>query len=234
MPRMMFGVPSFRVIAKVLKPWLPWPVQLQILKLISRVYHGRMEQWGFRTPKTRTHPASSATFMAHVSYRHIAVHPGVRDVQGETVRFEDGAQIEVDTVIAATGYHVDLPFLPAHITPVVERRLETYRRVVHPDWPGLYFVGFFNVSGGANISMMDVQTQWMAALVSGDAGLPSPAEMRADILGEQRFMAGRFPAAARYGLELDPVRYRAQIAEDVQRPGGTPLARAHAGDLMPR
>jgi cation diffusion facilitator CzcD-associated flavoprotein CzcO len=218
MPRMILGVPSFRVISMVLKPWLPWRVQREILVLISRVYHGRMEQWGFRTPETRTHPASNATYMAHVSYRRLAVHPGVSAVEGNAIHFDDGTSIEVDTVIAATGYHIHLPFLSPAIAPVIERRLEAYKRVVHPDWPGLYFIGFFNVSGGANISMMDVQSEWMAQLVGGEVGLPSAAEMRVDIAREQRFLEARFPSSARYGLELDPLRYRKQIAQELQRP----------------
>lgn len=37
------------------------------MRAISRVFHGRMEDWGFRTPANRTHPASNATFMAHVA-----------------------------------------------------------------------------------------------------------------------------------------------------------------------
>lgn len=213
MPRMILGVPSARVLLKVQKPWMPWPVQRQIMRAISRVYHGRMEQWGFRTPKTRTHPASNATFMAHVAYNRIGVKPGVQSVHGKTVRFVDGTELEVDTIIAATGYHIDLPFLDASIAPVRERRLEAWKRVVHPDRPGLYFIGFFNVSGGANISMMDTQSELMTALISGRISRPSAAAMKADIAAEQRFMAGRFPAAARYGLELDPGRYRKQLAE---------------------
>lgn len=217
MPRMILGVPSARVLGTLNKPFLPWPVQRQIMRLVSRFFHGTMEQWGFRTPKTRTHPASNATFMAHVSYRKITVKPGVEDVDGTTVRFTDGSSVDVDTVIAATGYHIDLPFLPADVSPVVQRRLDAYKRVVHPDWPGLYFVGFFNVSGGANISMMDVQSEWLAALVSGDLDLPSRSAMYADIRREHRFLARHFPGAPRYGLELDPRRYKRKVAEEFGR-----------------
>jgi cation diffusion facilitator CzcD-associated flavoprotein CzcO len=212
MPRMILGVPSARILAKLNRRWLPWVAQRQLMRWISRLYHGTPEQWGFRTPKSRTHPASNATYMAHVSYRRIGVRPGVSGVVGSTVEFDDGRLLEVDTIIAATGYEIDLPFLPKPISPVAERRLETYKRVVHPDWPGLYFIGFFNVSGGANISMMDVQSGWMAAIVSGTTELPSTAEMRRDIHREQRYLAKHFPGSARYGLELDPVRYRKQIA----------------------
>ncbi len=220
MPRMILGVPSARVISLVARPYLPWPVQMRILRAISRIYHGRMEQWGLRTPTKRTHPASSATYMAHVAYQKITVKPGVREAHAKTVTFLDGDSIEVDTVIAATGYHLNLPFLDRALAPVTGRRLDAYRRIIHPEWPGLYFIGFFNVSGGANISMMDVQSELLTAVVNGRAGLPSRQEMRADITTERRFMERRFPDAARYGLELDPVRYRKQIAEALHQPTG--------------
>ena len=224
MPRMILGVPTPRILSKLVKPSFPWLVQRQILRAVSRVYHGRMEQWGLRTPVTRTHPASSATFMAHVSYQRIGIKPGVADVDGTTVRFTDGTLLEVDTVIAATGYHIDLPFLAKDVAPVAERRLEAWYRIVHPDRPGLYFIGFFNVSGGANIAMMDTQSQLLAAVLGGRADLPSPAQMHADIAAERRFMARRFPSAARYGLELDPARYSRQVREFLGRRVSDPAA----------
>jgi cation diffusion facilitator CzcD-associated flavoprotein CzcO len=211
MPRMILGVPSARIIGKIAKPWLPWIVQRQAMRWISRLYHGRPEQWGFRTPKTRTHPASNATYMAHVSYQRIDVRPGVARIDGRRVEFDDGGSAEVDTIVAATGYEIDLPFLPKSVSPVVERRLEAYKRVVHPDHPGMFFIGFFNVSGGANISMMDVQSRLLASVLRGDTALPSPAEMHRDIARERRYLVKNFPASARYGLELDPRRYRRQI-----------------------
>lgn len=215
MPRMILGVPSARVMTRLLKPWMPWVVQRQIMRAVSRVYHGRMEQWGLRTPRTRTHPASNATFMAHVAYGSIGIRPGIASVRGKTVTFVDDSELEVDTIIAATGYHLHLPFLQGDLAPVTNRRLDAWQRVVHPDRPGLFFIGFFNVSGGANISMMDTQSRLMTAVLGGRVRLPSAAQMREQVRAEERYMARRFPSAPRYGLELDPVRYKAQIAEIV-------------------
>ncbi len=223
MPRMILGVPSARIMARFNKRWLPWIVQRQVMRWISRLYHGRPEQWGFRTPKTRTHPASNATYMAHVSYGRIDVRPGVERIDGRTVQFADGTSAEVDTIIAATGFELDLPFLPKTVSPVVERRIEAFKRVVHPDWPGMYFVGFFNVSGGANISMMDVQSRLITAVLRGDAELPDVAGMHRDIAREQRFLAKHFPDSARYGLELDPSRYRRQVAKVLDGGAKRPL-----------
>lgn len=217
MPRMVFGVPSARLLSKVNKWFIPWPVQRAVMRTLSRVFHGSMEQWGFTTPKKRTHPASNATFMAQVALRRISVRPGIEDVNGNKVQFVDGQTVEIDTIIAATGYEIDLPFLPRDISPVTGRRLDVYKRVVHLDWPDLYFVGFFNVSGGANISMMDVQSEWVAALVSRQVTLPTRAEMRTGIEREKRFIARRFPSAPRYGLELDPRWYRREVSRELRR-----------------
>lgn len=218
MPRMVLGVPSARILGRINKPFVPWIVQRQVMRTISRVFHGRMENWGLRTPTRRAHPASNATFMAQVAYRKIAVRPGVSHVEGQEVTFSDGTSVEVDTMIAATGYEIHLPFLGEEVSPVDGRRMRLYKRVVHPSWPGLYFVGFFNVSGGANISMMDVQSRWVAALVSGQVGVPSQAAMLSDIAREREYLRRTFPDAPRYGLELDPRRYRKEVARALRYP----------------
>lgn len=222
MPRMMFGVPTPRILGKINRPFLPWVVQRQVMRLVSRMYHGRMEQWGLRTPSVRTHPASNPTFMAHVAYGKIICGPGVRKIEGQTITLENGVGVEVDTLIAATGYDIDLPFLADGVSPVNGHRIDTYKRVVHPSWPGLYFVGFFNVSGGANIAMMDVQSEWVAALESRLTSLPSVTQMRDDIAHEREDIEKKFPTGARYGLELDPHAYKKDLRAEMGRKGGRP------------
>jgi len=146
----------------------------------------------------------------------VAAKPGIAEVRGREVRFADGSSAEFDTMIAATGYEVDLPFLEPEVSPVRGQWLDLYRRVVRPGQPGLYFAGFFNVTGGGNIRMMDDQAAWIAALETSRAGLPDQAAMAADIQRERAGIARLYPDSPRYGLELDPVQYRRDLAE-VQR-----------------
>jgi cation diffusion facilitator CzcD-associated flavoprotein CzcO len=40
MPRMFLGVPTSRVLARIEKPWFPWPVRRRIRELIARMAHG--------------------------------------------------------------------------------------------------------------------------------------------------------------------------------------------------
>ena len=217
MPRMFMGVPTAQVLAKLEKPWMPWPLRRTIRTLIARMAHGTMEQWGFRTPKTRTHPAGHHLLIGHFIWGRITAKPGIRSVEGARVTFDDGTVRRFDAMIAATGYEVETPFLdPAH-APMDGHWPDLFHRVVKPGVPGLYFVGFFNVAGGGNIRMMDDQADWVAALVGGDLTLPAPAEMQAAIRAERARIAKLYPDSPRYGLELDPAIYRADLAREVKR-----------------
>ena len=226
MPRMFLGVPTSRVLGKLEKPWMPWPLRRWIRTTISRVAHGRMEQWGFVTPKTRTHPAGHHLLMSQFIWNRVSAKPGIASIRGDEVRFVDGSSGKYDVMIAATGYEVDLPFLSAELSPVRERWLDLYHRVVRPGSHGLYFVGFFNVSGGGNVRMMDDQAEWVAALETGEVGLPSTDEMRRQIQQDQLRVARLYPDSPRYGLELDPRDYRAALAKEVRR--GAAQKSAHA------
>jgi dimethylaniline monooxygenase (N-oxide forming) len=217
MPRMLFGVPTSRVLGKLEKRWMPWPLRRTIRELLVRIVYGRMEQWGFVTPKTRTHPTSHTTLMQHFVWGRISAKPGIESVQGREVRFTDGSSASYDSVIAGTGYRVNLPFLAPELRPLEGHQLALFLRVVHPRQRGLYFAGMFNVAGGGNIRMMDDQAQWISELICGDLGLPDSARMHAVMTEEQAFLQRNFPGSARYALELDPPFYRRQLARESER-----------------
>ena len=91
----------------------------------------------------------------------------------------------------------------------------------------MYFLGFFNVSGGGNIRMMDDQAQWVAALETGEVGLPSPESMKRTILKERETVTRLYPDSPRYALELDPRVYRAALAGAMRQ--ARPVARPREG-----
>lgn len=220
MPRMLFGVPTSRVLAKLEKKWMPWPVRRTIRELLNRVVHGSMEQWGLVTPKSRTHPTSHPNLMSHFVWNRITARPGIKSVMGTTFTFTDGSSADYDSVIAGTGYSVELPFLAPELRPLEGHQLELFLRVVHPTQRGLFFTGLFNVAGGGNIRMMDDQAEWIAELVCEDLKLPDASEMKRVMEQEQQFLRQHYPGSARYALELDPVFYRKQLGKERQRARG--------------
>ena len=221
MPRLMFGKPQSRTLGLLEKPWLPWRLKVWTRTQLTRVFHGRMEDWGFRTPKGRTHPISHPTLIFHLAWNRIKAKPGIAGVEGQVVRFVDGTAEAIDAIIAATGYETDLPFLPEGTSPVRGTHMELYNRIVHPDLPDVFFVGFFDVTGGSNIRMMDDQSEYAAAIAAGAIKLPDVDGMKRAIAEDLAFQRQQFPDSPRYGLELDPVRYRKRLAADYKRNGVT-------------
>ena len=72
-------------------------------------------------------------------------------------------------------------------------------------------MGFFNVSGGGNVRMMDDQSHWIAQLMKGTMKLPDLAQMQNEIEQERDDIKKLYPDTPRYTLELDPVAYRARL-----------------------
>lgn len=221
MPRMMFGVPNSRVLGMLEKSWMPWGLKIWIRTTLTRMFHGRMEQWGFRTPNTRTHPISHPTLISHIAWRRITVKPGLREVEGDEVVFVDGTRERFDAIIGATGYVTDLPFLAREFWPLKQHRFALYNRVVDPKHTGLFYIGFFDVTGGSNIRMMDDQSEYIAAIASGAVTLPTPPAMENAIAEDHAWYAKLFPDTPRYANELDPVRYRKALAAEYARCGAS-------------
>lgn len=222
MPRMMFGKPQSRTLGLLEKPWVPWAVRIRVRALLTRIFHGNMEEWGFRTPKTRTHPISHPTLISQMAWGRITAKPGIRSVQGREVTFVDGTSDTFDAIIAATGYVTTFPYLAKEKWPLQGTRPVLYNRVAHPTMPGLYFVGLFDVSGGSNIRMMDDQSEYVAAIAAGRVRLPDAEDMRQAIAADHAFSEKEFPGSPRYGLELDPWRYRKLLAREYARNRVTP------------
>ncbi len=84
---------------------------------------------------------SNATIVQHIAYRRVEAKNGIASIEGRRITFADGTAEEFDTLIAATGYKIALPFLSEDILPVRNNEVELYNRMIHPDWPGLYFIG---------------------------------------------------------------------------------------------
>ena len=154
---------------------------------------------------------------AHIAWDRISIKPGVESIRDNEVRFTDGTSETYDVMIAATGYEIDLPFLSNDLSPIEGHRINLYRRMVHPEYPSLCFVGLFDVSGGANIRMMDIQCKWLAAVIDGEIPLPGKPEMIREYEAAQQHMAKLYPNTPRYGLELDPREYGLALREDFQR-----------------
>jgi dimethylaniline monooxygenase (N-oxide forming) len=134
------------------------------------------------------------------------VKQGIESIDGHTVRFADGTAEAFDTLIAATGYRIDLDMLPPDMVRVEDNRLDLYMRIVPPDWPGLYLMGFFNTDTALNM-VFEHQARWVREFLLGNAVLPSVADMRQAIAERTAWYKSQYRDSARHTIEEEHVRY---------------------------
>lgn len=230
-PKLFLGRPVTHIIGLFDRRWLPAGTPQRVRNLITRMVHGRMEQWGFQTPPRgiRTHPTSHATLINHIAYHRATVKREITGVAGRTVTFSDGTASEFDTMICATGYDLKLPFLDDDVVAVQDRGLDLYKQVVPPAWPGLYFVGFSNAAGSSNLRMFELQSRLVTLLESGGGLLPTRADMLREIDERRSYVARHYPSGPRYTMEIEAAEYTGAMtaalgeAEQRARRAGAPL-----------
>jgi hypothetical protein len=154
--------------------------------------------------------------------------PNVERLEGDRVRFADGSVEEIDRIVYATGYRITFPFLsPELIGDTEDNRIGLYRRVVHPDHPGLYFIGLLQPLG-AIMPLAEVQSEWIADVLEGKAALPSVEEMRREMERDDRAMRKRYVRSPRHTIQVDFYPYMRAVQRERRR-GRKRLARGRGG-----
>jgi dimethylaniline monooxygenase (N-oxide forming) len=100
-----------------------------------------------------------------------------------------------------------------------------YERVVAPDLPGLFFLGYIQTVG-AGIPLFEYQAQWVGDLLTGTAVLPPAEHMRSWIADDQAALARRYVRSDRHTMQVDYWSYiRAMKEERARRPNPSVLDR---------
>ncbi|KAI4323506.1 hypothetical protein L6164_023104 [Bauhinia variegata] len=99
-----------------------------------------------------------------------------------SVTFADGSSIHADAIIHCTGYRYSFPFLETHGAVSVEERwvAPLYKHVFPPSLaPSLAFIGLNYLE--AIFHVIELQSKWVAKVLSGKAKLPTEEEMMISI-----------------------------------------------------
>jgi dimethylaniline monooxygenase (N-oxide forming) len=230
-PKLFFGRPGDQVNLPFAK-YVPPTLQSLALTAMLWTMQGSLTRYGLPAPghlALRTHPATCEGFLPAVRAGRIAVRGGIEAFDGgRAVRFTDGTREEFDTVIWCTGFRFSFPFLPPELTPVMRGPMSLFRRMVMPDHPGLYFLGFLKPLS-AITPVAEAQAEWVADLVEGRCALPPRQRMAAGIAADERRIRRRYSATPELTVEVDVYRYQRQLARDRRR-----LRRPAAARPLPR
>ncbi len=130
-----------------------------------------------------------------------ALHPG-------GVQLDTGERLDADVVVLGTGFRQGAPFLADAVRGTVQDRagvFHLYRTLVHPDVPGLAFVGY-NSSLYSQLTS-EIGARWVARLWMGELRLPSRPRMRAEVAARWAWLRRHRPHGTMGGTCVVPFTF---------------------------
>jgi dimethylaniline monooxygenase (N-oxide forming) len=215
-PKYVFGRPLDQISTQA---GVPFRIRQRFMQTVLKVAVGPMERYGLPKPDHRpleAHPTVSDDLLSRVAHGEIRPKPNIARLTERTVVFADGSEVEADIVIYCTGYRVTFPFFDPDVISAPDNDLPLFRRVFHPDRPGVYFIGLLQPLG-AIMPLAAAQSEWVCEYLSGRYALPSPAEVRADIERERARMFKRYVASKRHTMQVDFDDYLADLRKERRR-----------------
>ena len=217
-PKYMKGKPTDEL-GTELSSRLPWAAQRMMYKRLIDQVQGSMEDYGLPKPDHKlgeAHPTISSDLLPRIGHGRIKPKPNIERLDGHRVRFSDGSGEEIDTIVYCTGYRISFPFLAPDLVDTAHNRVPLFRRVVHPDRPGLYFIGLVQPLG-AIMPIAEAQSEWIADVLEGKVELPAADEMKRVTEREDERMRKRYVASTRHTIQVDFYPYMRTIARERRR-----------------
>ncbi len=216
-PNWLMGMP-FDSLANPLTSRLPMAVQRVFLGLSLWLARGRQAGYGVPKPNRpllSEHPTISQDILNLAGRGLVTFKPNIDRFDGRDVYFADGSHDTFDVIVYATGYKVSFPFFGNDFFNVESSNdLQLYRRVVHPDFPGLYFLGLLQPLG-AIMPLAEVQSRWIAELITGRCRLPDKNPMQLAVSRDNNRNKRRYNRSARHTLQVDFHPYREMIEREI-------------------
>lgn len=201
LPKYALGKPADQL---TLPAWLPFWVTAARMAFGARVA-GNVAKLGLPQPEHQpwqSHPVQSEGIRDALRSGTLTPKPGIERLDGDKVVFTDGSTAQCDLLIWATGYNVTFPFLDPALVSAKGNDLPLWKRMVHPDLPGLFFIGLLQPLG-AVMPLAEAQGVLLADLLTGQYALPADAELRQQMATDHAAYKKRFYASARHTMEVD-------------------------------
>jgi dimethylaniline monooxygenase (N-oxide forming) len=214
-PKMLFGIPYDMLPNRA---WIPLPMRRAIFGALVRLATGGPARHGLPRPDHRilsVHPTISADLLDRVTHGDIKVKPGIAELAGDRVRFDDGTSVEADVLVACTGYEPDFPFLDPDVLGD-ERHPALFKRMFPPAVPSLAVIGLVQPLGPV-MPIAELQGRIVADYLTGRYAPPAPDRMRAAIERDRRRHVRRFPADSRHALEIDAESFKRELRREHRR-----------------
>lgn len=200
-PKYLFGRPVDQLVSPAIPTWL----RARGFGVLLKLLYGVPERYGLPAPGHRPgdeHPLVNSGLLDAIIHGDIEPRKALAGARGTTVTFADGSTVEADAIICCTGYVLHLPFLDDKLTHAKGNYIDLFHRFLHPELPGLYFVGFLQPMGSI-LPIAAAQSEWLADCIQGRYLAPEVTKMRHQATRYRRWLRRRFPSSGRHAMECD-------------------------------
>ena len=214
LPKTVFGIPFRNITLHFDRVFVPAKLRRWVNEFLTLMMHGDMTKLGFKPQTHWQHATSNGTLVNQIKYGRVAVKNGIERIEGKRIFFSDGSSEIFDTLIASTGYKLDLPFFKPDIISTDGDHLNLYQRIAPLDHKGLYFLGYVNTTI-ALVLMFEHQMKWILEHDSGNCELPVKSEMEQSIKAKKSWIEARYGGSERYSLEEPHVFYFPELKKSI-------------------
>ncbi len=198
---------------------VPFRLRQLLLAGLLRAVRESSRHAGLPVPEhglLRRIPVTAEHFGRRVREGAIQVRAHVVGAHGRVLHFADGSTAETDRLLCATGYDIWHPYL--RDVAIDTRARPLYRRIVHPDHPGFFFIGLIDPNGGL-LPVLEGQSEWVADVLEGRIEMPTRRDMEREVDLEADRIARRFvpPTGASTWLLCDRWPYLRLLRADRRR-----------------
>ena len=211
MPKYFMGRPMDTMVK--INPRLPLGLQRRMARVLPRLASGRMEDFGLPHPNhnfLEAHPTVSSELLLRLGSGDAVAKPDVQQLEGDSVRFEDGSVEQIDAIVYATGYRITFPFFDEDFISAPENRFPLYKRVFKPGIDDLAFVGFAQTIPTL-FPFVELQSKLVARYAGGDYALPPISEMEETIRRDQQIHSGAYTDRPRHTMQIEWYTYEHDI-----------------------
>lgn len=216
MPKHVFGWPLdvfFR------RPDL-LPTELQSADLRAGIFAvtGDPTRWGMPKPDHefgQAHPLLNTQLLHHMAHGDIQVRPDIERLDGSEVIFKDGSKLQVDLILAATGYQVKAPYIEDSLFEFKGQRAAQYLNVFSRKPLELYTVGFAEVAAGI-YPLIDLMAHLLAHHLHDKLHHPSQAIKFEQLKANDDFdssSGNRYVASDRHSNYVDMKSYKLKATQ---------------------
>ena len=215
-PKFLNGKPADVCGERLLRWHLPLWLRRIIARRMVRMAIGAPADFGLPAPDHKlfeTHPIINSQMLYYVGHGKIRVKPEVAELAGDYVRFSDGSQEPIDTIIYATGFRLSFPFIEREHLNWSAGRPQLFLNVFHPQNDRLFVAGLIQPDSGA-WGLVDYQAQLIARFLLAKKNQPAQAERfrRLKQTATAELSAGiRYVDSPRHAIEVEHFTYRKRL-----------------------